>query len=44
MEQKWINSAERHRKADDLVQALWKKLREQKIEMIKQLELDLEAA
>lgn len=31
-------------KADDLVHALWKKLREQKIEMIKQLELDLEAA
>lgn len=31
-------------KADDLVQALWKKLREQKIDTIKQLELDLEAA
>lgn len=31
-------------KANDLVQALWKKLKECKIEMIKQLELDLGAA
>jgi putative transposase len=31
-------------KASDLVQALWKRLRDQKLEMITQLELDLKAA
>ena len=31
-------------KSNDLIQALWKRLREQKLEMITQLELDLKAA